>query len=380
YNMNHLLYQFKKRRRPLVFVCLLMAGFGSNCMTQTPKLTNAFAASSGIAVDSKGNAFVTGQNNKVIKITAAGKAELFAGGGRNRKDGLAKEIRFSSLAGIAIDSSDNLYVADGTRIRKITPEGFVTTIAGSEISGYKDGDRSIATFVNLENIAIDNKGTIYVTDNEFTNNRGSSGHHVIRKISAEGIVTTIKNGNEAELRVHYARGIACDKDGNLYVNASVSHCIKKISPSGVITTVAGQCDKTKFNSVYKEGPVSTAVLTNPSGMAIAKNGDIYITDTRLHRIIKIANNKVTTVAGSGKFNFSGNPAGAAEPGFADGKTTAARFNAPAGIAFDRNGNLFIVDASSSNNSYIRKLSPEGMVTTFCKHEWNPKTSQYEEVE
>ena len=135
--MNHLLYQFKKRRRPLVFVCLLMAGFGSNCMTQTPKLTNAFAASSGIAVDSKGNAFVTGQNNKVIKITAAGKAELFAGGGRNRKDGLAKEIRFSSLAGIAIDSSDNLYVADGTRIRKITPEGFVTTIAGSEISGYK---------------------------------------------------------------------------------------------------------------------------------------------------------------------------------------------------------------------------------------------------
>jgi len=347
-----------------------MAGFGSNCMTQTPKLTNAFAASSGIAVDSKGNAFVTGQNNKVIKITAAGKAELFAGGGRNRKDGLAKEIRFSSLAGIAIDSSDNLYVADGTRIRKITPEGFVTTIAGSEISGYKDGDRSIATFVNLENIAIDNKGTIYVTDNEFTNNRGSSGHHVIRKISAEGIVTTIKNGNEAELRVHYARGIACDKDGNLYVNASVSHCIKKISPSGVITTVAGQCDKTKFNSVYKEGPVSTAVLTNPSGMAIAKNGDIYITDTRLHRIIKIANNKVTTVAGSGKFNFSGNPAGAAEPGFADGKTTAARFNAPAGIAFDRNGNLFIVDASSSNNSYIRKLSPEGMVTTFCKHEWN----------
>ena len=138
---------------------------------------------------------------RLIFSTAAGKAELFAGGGRNRKDGLAKEIRFSSLAGIAIDSSDNLYVADGTRIRKITPEGFVTTIAGSEISGYKDGDRSIATFVNLENIAIDNKGTIYVTDNEFTNNRGSSGHHVIRKISAEGIVTTIKNGNEAELRV-----------------------------------------------------------------------------------------------------------------------------------------------------------------------------------
>jgi secreted PhoX family phosphatase len=103
-------------------------------------------------------------------------------------------------------------------------------------------------------------------------------------------------------------------------------------------------------------------------------------NTRLHRITKIANNKVTTVAGAGKFDFTGNPAGAAEPGYADGKALSARFNAPAGIAFDRNGNLFIVDASNSNNSYIRKLSPDGIVTTFCKHEWNPKTSQYEEVE
>lgn len=347
---------------------------------QSAKLTGAFAASSGIAVDSKGNAFVTGGNNKVIKITADGKAELFAGGGRNRKDGAGKEIRFIDVEGIAIDSSDNLYVTDGSRIRKITPEGFVTTVAGSEVSGYKDGDRLTAAFVSLENIAIDNKGTIYVTDNEFTNNRGSSGYHVIRKITAEGFVTTIKNGNEGELRIHFARGIACDKDGNLYVNASVSHCIKKNSPAGIITTVAGQCDKTIFNSVYKEGPVSSAVLTNPSGIALDKNGDIYITDSRLHRIIKIANNKVTTVAGTGKFNFSGNPAGDAEPGYADGKALTARFESPNGIAFDKNGNLYIVDRSSTNNSYIRKLSPDGMVTTFCKHEWNPKTSQYEEAE
>lgn len=347
---------------------------------QSAKLTGAFAASRGIVVDSKGNLFVTGQNNNIIKISPEGKAELFAGGGRNRKDGKGKEARFNNTNGITIDSSDNLYLADGTMIRKITADGSVTTIAGANISGYKDGDKLTAAFVDLESIAIDNKGTIYVTDNEFTNNRGSSGYHVIRKITAEGIVTTIKNGNEGELRIHYARGIACDKDGNLYVNASVSHCIKKISPSGVITTLAGQCDKTIFNSVYKEGPVSSAVLTNPSGIAIGKNGYIYITDTRLHRIIKIANNKVTTVAGTGKFNFSSNPAGAAEPGYADGKALAARFDAPNGIALDRNGNLFIIDRSNSNNSYIRKLSPDGMVTTFCKHEWNPKTSQYEEVD
>lgn len=361
----------------LLYLAVLIPG---KLVAQTPKLTGAFAASSGIAVDSKGNAFVTGGNNKVIKITAAGKAELFAGGGRNRKDGQAKEIRFSSLAGIAIDSFDNLYVADGTRIRKITPQGVVTTVAGSEISGYKDGDRSTAVFAGVENIALDNDGTIYVTDNEWTNNRGSSGYYVIRKLTAQGIVTTIKDGGDSLLRLHYPRGIACDAAGNLYVNASVSHCIKKISPSGMISTMAGQCDKTIFNSVYKEGDIKTAVLTCPSGMAIAKNGDIYITDSRLQRIIKITNSKVTTAAGTGKFNFSGNPAGAAEPGYADGKALTARFDSPNGIAFDRYGNLYIIDRSSSNNSYIRKLSADGMVSTFCKHEWNPKTSQYEEVQ
>ena len=347
---------------------------------QTPKLTGAFAASFGITVDSKGNAFVTGKNGKIIKINPEGKAELFAGGGRNGRDGKGKEAGFNDTEGIAIDAADNLYVADGTMIRKITADGSVTTLAGTKISGYRDGDRLTAAFVNLENIAIDNKGTIYVTDNEWNNNKGSTGYYVIRKISADGMVSTIKNVNEGELRIHYPRGLACDATGNLYMNASVSHCIKKISPAGIITTFAGQCDKTIFNSIYKEGPVATAVLTNPSGMTIAKNGDIYFTDSRLHRIIKIANNKVTTVAGTGKFNFSGNPAGAAEPGYADGKALTARFDAPNGIAFDRSGNLFIIDRSSSNNSYIRKLSPDGIVTTFCKHEWNPKTSQYEEVE
>ncbi len=362
---------------------LLFCIFGSaghEIHAQTAKLTGAFSASFGIVADSKGNLFVTGRNNKIIKIDPEGKASLFAGGARMGKDGKGTGAGFNDPEGIAIDEADNLYVADGSTIRKITPEAVVTTIAGTRIPGYKDGDVSAAAFVNLENIAVDNNGTIYVTDNEWTNNRGSSGYYVIRKLTAQGVVTTIKDGNDSMLRLHYPRGLACDAAGNLYVNASVSHCIKKISPSGTISTVAGQCDKTIFNSVYKEGDIKTAVLTCPSGMAIAKNGDIYITDSRLQRIIKISSNKVTTVAGTGKFNFSGNPAGAAEPGYADGKALTARFDSPNGIAFDRNGNLYIIDRSSSNNSYIRKLSPDGMVTTFCKHEWNPKTSQYEEVE
>jgi hypothetical protein len=354
---------------------LLLGAIISNAQPQ--KLTGAFSASFGIVADSKGNLFVTGKNGKIIKINPEGKAELFAGGGRNGKDGTGKEAGFTDPEGIAIDAEDNLYIADGQRIRKISPGAVVITIAGNKVAGLRDGDRMTAAFWNMENIALDNNGTMYVTD--YAQAGANTGEYCIRKISADGYVTTIKNADSI-FTLKYPRGLGCDAAGNLYVNASVSHCIKKISPSGIITTVAGQCDKTKFNSIYKEGDIKTAVLTCPSGMAIAKNGDIYITDSRLQRIIKIGGNKVTTAAGTGKFNFSGNPAGAAEPGYADGKALTARFDSPNGIAFDRNGNLYIIDRSSSNNSYIRKLSPDGIVTTFCKHEWNPKTSQYEEAE
>jgi sugar lactone lactonase YvrE len=354
---------------------LLLGAMISNA--QPPKLTGAFAASFGIVADSKGNLFVTGKNNKIIKISPAGKAELFAGGGRYGKDGKANQAGFTDPEGIAIDATDNLYVADGSCIRKITPDATVTTIAGTRNAGIRDGNWQTAAFWNTENITIDKQGTIYVTD--YAQAGANTGEYCIRKISADGTVTTLKNADSI-FTLKYPRGLGCDAEGNLYVNASVSHCIKKISPAGVITTLAGQCDKTKFNSIYKEGDIKNAVLTCPSGMAIAKNGDIYITDSRLQRIIKINSNKITTAAGTGKFNFAGNPAGAAEPGYTDGKALTARFDSPNGIAFDQNGNLYIIDRSSSNNSYIRKLSVDGIVSTFCKHEWNPKTSQYEEAE
>ncbi len=357
--------------------------WGVNPLAQTPKLSNAFNFSSGIVVDSKGNVFVTGKNNKIIKISPQGKAELFAGGGRNNNDGKGKAAGFNNTSGIAIDGADNMYVTDGSLIRKITPDATVTTIFGINKADGIDGDRQTASFLHLEYITVDNKENIYVTDS-YPGKDWKPGQNVyrslyrIRKITPEGIVTTIQNGNGGPLVLLHPRRLACDKDGNLYVCASSGHCIKKINPAGIITTAAGQCDKTVFHSVYKEGNISTAVLTTPSGIAIADNGDIYISDERLNRIIKIADNKVTTVAGCGKIDFVGNIAGAAEPGEKNGKARQALFDSPTAIAFDKAGNLYIVDGSSKQNSYIRKLSPDGIVSTFCKHIWNQKTQQYEE--
>ncbi len=359
----------------------------SGLSAQTGKLNNAFYFSSGIAIDSKGNAFVTGKNNKIIKITPDGKASHFAGskaGFTGTEDGINGKFARTS-GGIAIDANDNLYITDNTRIRKITPAGIISTVAGLLTAASIDGNGTTASFLHLENITIDNTGNIYVTD--YAPGKDwkpgmvrNNGYYYIRKVSSTGIVTTLQNGNAGPLILQYPKGLVCDAAGNIYVCISSSHCIKKITPAGIITAVAGQCDKTILNSVYKEGSTAAAVLTTPSGIAIAPNGDIYFSDERLHRIIKIANNKVTTVAGAGKINFTGNPAGAAEPGEKDGKALQAMFESPAGIAFDRAGNLHIVDRSSRNNSYIRKLSANGIVSTFCKHVFNEKTQQYEEAE
>ena len=360
----------------LVSVIINLSGI--KLFAQIPKLNNAFYFSSGIVVDSKGNAFVTGGNHKVIKITPTGKAELFAGGGRNDKDGQGKNAGFNNTNGIAIDGEDNLYVTDNTKIRKITPDGMVSTIAGVTNAGSSDGDRTTASFFQAGKIAIDNKGNIYVTDNA-PGKVSNSGDHLIRKITAQGIVTTLQNGNAGALILPDMRALACDMEGNLYVCANASNCIKKITQAGVITTIAGQCDK-KFNSYYKEGSIATAVLSDPNGIAIAKNGDIYFSDASLNRIFKIAGNMVKTIAGGGKMSFNGNPYGVTEPGEKDGKALQATFDNPAGISFDKTGNLYIVDGSGRNNSYIRMLSQDGIVSTFCKHIWNPKTQQYEEAD
>ncbi len=358
-----------------ILLSLSISAIGLNA--QNPKLNNAFNFSSGIVIDSKGNAFVTGRNDRIIKISPQGKAELFAGGGQNNVDGKGKNAGFSYLAGITIDEADNLYVSSFNKIKKVTPDGNVTTIAGTDKRVSMDGDRSTATFLQLGFITIDHWGNIYVVD------KGKAGvNNIIRKITSQGHVSTIKNapGEDKDFKSNYIRGLACDVQGNLYVCVlALSSCIKKITPEGNISIVTGRCDATKITAIFKEGDINTAQIVCPTGLAINKAGELFFSDVRLHRIVKISKDKVMTVAGNSKITY-GNIAGGADPGYQDGKAKQALFYAPLGIAFDKNGNLFIVDGSSKQSSYIRKLSPDGHVSTFCMHVWNPKTEQYEEPE
>jgi streptogramin lyase len=242
-------------------------------------------------------------------------------------DGTGGEARFDYPTGIAMDSSGDIYVGDDwATVRKITPAGTVTTLAGkAPITGKDDGEGSAARFNGPFGLATDPSGNIYVAD---------MGNHTIRKITPTGLVTTIAGlagtsgtadgqGTTARFKSPYA--IAADSSGNLYVADSGNNTIRKIRPDGIVTTFAGVAG----TSGKTDGMGSTARFYQPFGIATDSSGIIYVSDSGNHIIRKITpQGFVTTLAGLGK-----------NPGSADGTGTEARFYAPGGLATDPYGNV-----------------------------------------
>ncbi|MDQ6961736.1 MAG: DUF5011 domain-containing protein, partial [Mariprofundaceae bacterium] len=248
-------------------------------------------------------------------------------------DGAVTAARFNNPAGITVDASGTLYVADtnNSRIRKISTSGVVTTITGN-------------SFVRPNGITVDASGTLYVADTD---------NHRIRKISTSGVVTTVAGSGVAGFadatgtaaQFNTPNGITVDAYGTLYVADTFNHCIRKISASGVVTTVAGS------TLGFTDGAGTAAQFYYPMGITVDASGTLYVGDTNNHSIRKIsASGVVTTVAGNGIANF------------ADATGTAAQFNRPHGITVDASGTLYVAD---SNNHSIRKISASGVVTTVA---------------
>ena len=250
----------------------------------------AFSGPRGVAVDGSGNVYVADWgNSRIRKITTGGTVTTLAGGGGSEWNGAGysggngTSAGFSYPSGGALDWSGNVYVADtrNNRIRKITPGGTVTTLAGSGTAGYADGNGLSASFRYPYGVAVDGSGNVYVADS--FNNR-------IRKITPSGTVTTLAgsgtagyadgNGTSASFRSPW--GVAVDGSGNVYVADTSNDRIRKITPGGTVTTLAGS-----GIAGYADGNGTSAAFRGPIGVAVDGSGDVYVADTDNDRIRKI---------------------------------------------------------------------------------------------
>ncbi len=310
-----------------------------------------------IVVDSKDNVIVHCYRGRVMKITPDGTASYITEDIRK-----GKTNPYPGCTAMAIDANDNIYMAADDLIWRMTPAGEISLFAGKPYE-YKviDGPLSKAQFRSIEFIEIDAIGNMYVAEKDDREN-----FYIIRKISTDGMVTTLTNTKDnPALKTKWIAGMGVDFAGNIYLSDGNGRCIKKLAPDGTVTTMAGLCNKREFLPFYIPGDISKAELMAPDDILINKKGEIIFTDNRLHRIIKIANNKVTTIAGNSMIQPNSlNMGGRAKEGYKDGKAVTALFNFPLGcnMAIDSKQNIYVIDGG---NECIRKLSADGMVTTLA---------------
>ncbi len=280
-------------------------------------------------------------------------ASAFSGG----DNGPATGSQMGSPHGVAVDASGALHIADegSGRIRKVS-NGVITTVAGIGISGgvfgpsnpdfLGDGGPAASASLSPQGVTIDTSGNLYIAD---------TGNNRIRKVS-NGVITTVAGGGRGEFADNVpAAGaltprpsaVAVDASGSVYITNPFEHRIRKIS-NGVITTVAGN-GAGGFSG--DNGPATNASLNVPFGVAVDTSGNLYIADTGNQRIRKVSNGVIATVAGNGAQGFSGD----------SGPATSASLDNPFGVAFDTTGNVYVADWG---NNRIRRIS-NGAITTVA---------------
>ena len=334
-----------------------------------------FSLPTGVAVDAMGNVVVAdGGNNVIRKITPTGAVTTLAGSAA-AAPGSGIVTHFNSPSGIARDHAGNLYVADTENhfIRKISPAGAVTVLAGSTTYGFTDGLGAEARFRLPVGVAVGLDGTVYVSD---------SGNGAVRKITPGGLVTTLAgapssfpvsgpgDGTGTEARFGQPAGIAVDADGFVYVADITFHSIRRITPAGAVTTLAGAWDHPGF----AVGTGATARFNSPRGLVLGRDQSLFVVDTGNGIILKISpDGQVSHYAGELHLQFpsetdsslrvSSQPSEMVEGEPSSRVISLYPSPTPAGpaylanpyaIAIDAAGNLYVTDPGWS---VIRKITP-----------------------
>ncbi len=317
-------------RRVFFFLLLLLAG--GTALAQSQGIITTFAGA--------GTPGFSGDNGPAVQA---------------QFNFLIGDFEFEEYAHIAFDTAGNLYVPDqaNDRVRKISPGGTITTFAGNGITGFS-GSGVPATQASLfspKAVAVDAAGSVYIVDQD--NSR-------VRKVTPDGLITTIAgngiddftgNGGPAtQAALNAPGGIAVDAAGNIYISDTFNSLVRKVSPGGIITTYAGDGD---FDFVGDGGRAVFAALDFPAGLAVDAAGNLYIADQNNGRVRKVSpDGIITTVAGNGGTGFGGD----------GGPATQANIDFPADVAFDAAGNLYIAD---QDNHRIRKVDLNGIITTVA---------------
>lgn len=313
----------------------------------------------------------------VFKLSESGAISVLAGNGleSGHADGVSSEARFNSnFSQMTTDALGNLYTVDGGTIRKITPDGVVSTIAGNpQVAGVVNGKASDALFHSLRGITIDAAGNLYVTDTSRIVGTVDYRHHSsIRKITPSGEVSTLAgpttigfgstgyaDGVGGAARFYNPGAIVADKAGNLYV-ADGSCMIRKVTQDGVVTTFAGKDCSSGGHIPSVDGVGSAARFGVITALAIDQKGNLYALDRnwQTFTVRKVSGEGVVTTIAGGEF------------GNVDANGLHARFGRPTGsygvgdgsLTLDNAGNLYVSD---TENKSIRRVTPQGNVTTIA---------------
>lgn len=321
------------------WIVTTVAGEGTASFVNGLVSTATFHFPGDVASDNGGGTlFVTDLLNKVIRKISGEQVSTFAGSGDfGILNGTGLNAQFRNPFSIVRDASGNLYTSDenDARIRKITPDGVVTTYAGIEAPGYKDGNADEAQFQSGSSLTVDADGNLFVADTR---------NNSVRKVSTTGQVTTLagspgagfNDGNGAVAKFNLPAGITADKDGNLYVADISNFRIRKITPAGNVTTLAGGTQGTN------DGIADAAQFSfDVRDLVADQEGNLFLSEANRIRGIT-PEGVVSTIAGSTQ-------------GFVDGDATTAKFNFPSGLGIDAQGKIYVADLS---NNRIRRLSFE----------------------
>jgi len=333
YRQLNLIYKLSKAG-----VLSIFAGSGNKGSADGKGTAASFWGPTGITTDASGNVYVSEQGSHLIrKITPAGVVTTIAGSGvADEKDGTGKQASFNYPAGLIVDAAGNIIVGDeeGKSIRKVTQAGVVTTIMGS-VRSVINGDAKTATFNQPTGLVTDATGNVYVAD---------AGSNLIRKITPAGTVSTfagsgnIGNADGALKSASFSSptGITIDASGNFFVADSANNVIRKISTTGQVSSI----------QLFVAANGASGPLNYPTGVAVDGSGNIYYNNSYWNTLCQISPTVIST------YSFGNNP----------GPSNGMFFFKAFGVAVDKDGNVYVADAG---NSRICKVNTAGLETTIA---------------